>query len=118
MRKKPVIAVLLLELAVHAFGIRPYFGTCGVTGKKKRGGVYTHLPKRPETINISPKIIRAIASNATAVITPAMGFISATKPSMTAIIPTIIIPGVPRPMAAKPAKIKAKATSQPRVSVP
>ena len=79
---------------------------------------YTHLPKRPDTINSNPNMIRAIAINATAVITPEMGFISATKPSIIAIMPTIVIPRVPRPTTAKPAKINAKATSQPRVNVP
>ena len=60
---------------------------------KKEGMDYTHLPKKPETINHNPNMIRAIASNATAVTTPRGGYTSTTKPTMIAITPTIIIPG-------------------------
>lgn len=79
---------------------------------------YIHLPKSPDTINSNPNIIRAIATKAMAVITPEIGSNSAIKPSIIAIIPTIVIPVVPRDATAKPANINAKATSQPRATPP
>ena len=89
----------------------------GIAKKRVEVG-YTHLPKRPDTINSSPKMIRPIATSNTIVATPIAGYTSATKPNMTASTPTIIIPGVPRTVNANPRKINVKATSQPRVNPP
>jgi len=79
---------------------------------------YIHLPKSPDTINHNPRMIRAIATKAVAVSTPEIGLNNAIIPSITAIMPTIVIPGVPRAATAKPANINAKATIQPRATPP
>lgn len=79
---------------------------------------YTHLPKRPDTINSNPNMIRAIASKSTAVATPSGGYKNTTKPTITAMMPTTIIPGVARAMATNPKKINASPTSHARVNPP
>lgn len=58
---------------------------------KREGWGYPHLLKKPDASHSNPNTIRAVIK-ATAVIAPEMGFISATKPSMIAIMPTIIVP--------------------------
>src|SRR5674536_139490 len=67
------------------------------------GDVYKRqLPKRPDIISSNPNMISPIATSNTIVATPIAGHISATKPIMTAIMPTISIPGVPRAATANP----------------
>ena len=63
-------------------------------------------------------MISPIATSNTIVATPIAGHTNATMPNMTAIMPTISIPGVPRAATANPTKISVKATSQPRVNPP
>ena len=73
--------------------------------KKSRVGLhpYTHLAKKPDTINSKPKIIRNTAASATIVKPPITGFIITIKPAIIPSIPTMIEPGVPREALAIPA---------------
>src|SRR5665647_3888221 len=59
--------------------------------KKSRVGLhpYTHLAKKPDTINSKPKIIRNTAASATIVKPPITGFIITIKPAIIPSIPTV-----------------------------
>ena len=106
-----------LELIVHVLS-SPSYAARWDHGKKERGVGYTHLPQDTRHYQLYPENNQAYSDQSPIVATPIAGHTSATKPSITAIMPTISIPGVPRAATANPRTINVKATSQPRVNPP